>query len=236
MVVEFLAEQIKEKPQLNVMNLTRRFIAPCLSLYPEVSKDSYKLFTNLQLVSTCIWDDKYGEFKHDHLFLLFKRNDLFLQRLKEIRLLDWYRDDYPTGHIIDRNLHMIVVKLPIKNLTKHFLDGQYSKMYRPETAFSIFIKRYTNTNHPLKVWYARSYMVCTKQEDRRIQFEEEINNFTDQIRIRKGKEPFAPGTELRVHEDWEYEIKPESESEIFNYGQQPQFYNSFIQRINSFAI
>ena len=229
MVVQEIAQHVKENPEGIAFNMSRRFLSPSLSLYPEIKGT----FVNLHLIATAVWDDMYGDFETDYFFMLFSRTPVFLERLKKIRLLDWYRDDYPADNISERRLHMVVVKLPVKDSVVNFLNGDFSKMYDPKTAYSIFIERYANTRHNMKLWFSRSYMTCMKQEERRFQFQEEVNEWVNSIGARKGHEPYHPGTELIIPPELEYDVKPDPASEIFNYGEETIYYNSFLQRIQA---
>lgn len=223
-----LVEDIKESPNGLAINKTRAYIVPSLSLYKNVD-----VMGGLHLVAAGVWDDQYGDRRENHLFLLFKRTPEFVARLRKIRLLDWYEDDYIADNILEKRLHVIVVRLPLKGLTKKLLEGRYSEMYEKDTAFNIFIKRYSRTNNDLKLLYANSYMTCTKSEDRRLLFQKEVNQHIEGIGITKGHEPYHEDTAIKIAANSEYDFVPEPHHEIFNYGYDQKPYGSFIERIRA---
>lgn len=121
------------KYQLNklTVNNTSRFLRPCLR---EYGKEFTTLLSKVFKLGYGIADMYNNEQYEKHIFILCnaEKTPVYFQKLIQfLREQDYYEDDYPVGHLLDSNLHMLVISIPEEWFEKFelFRTGKYSKMF-----------------------------------------------------------------------------------------------------------
>lgn len=164
---EIVMGKVSKRPIL--ANKTRKYLLPCLK---EYGRDFTSRLESVFKVAVGIGDVIVSNrgIKHEkHIFILVSSSiarDFFIDFLDWIREQDMYEDDYTFGNIQTSELHMIIIKLPIKfyDAFETFKLGSYSKMYSEKDIEELFNKK------------PQFKKVIVKSKDYKISFVKELNS------------------------------------------------------------
>lgn len=149
----------------------------------------------------------YKELDENHIYLLYKELDE-----DTVAFVHWLsKKEYCVSKIkIDDIYTLLKMKLPIrfKDSIKHFIEGNYSKMYTKEDIDSYFI--------PIEYSYLRDLQNVLNDENNSIKSILKKDSTYERIFLNKVNKKFDTDiTEL--NKESEYEFKPDLKDEILEY-------------------
>jgi hypothetical protein len=118
-------------------NMTWKLLLPCVNAYGE---NFMAFFNGLYKLGVGIHDmllDGSSIIKGDNLFIAFDReiNSVsFWMFLSWVEQQDYFVAEYSIDDVATGQKHMLVLNIPKEHIEdyRHFLKGEYSKMYTPE--------------------------------------------------------------------------------------------------------
>lgn len=167
-----------------ITNKTRQYLLPSLQLH---GKEFLYKYTKLNFFAAGVFNTERQ--------IIDNSITILVKGLNNSSDLDipYLLDEYFFGELLYGKLHALVINLPVPNLSKHFLEGSYSQMYKnPKRIFKANIK------DPFKARLMNQALeVCTKSEKYRLSLEKTLGT-----NIEKGVE---------------LDSIPDYNKEIFNY-------------------
>lgn len=141
-----------------ITNKTRQYLLPSFRQYGKKFIDE---FNQLSFFAAGVYDAE-REIHENTVTILVKG------RKSKINLnLPNLVDEYFFGELLYGKFHALVIRLPVPNLRKNFLEGNFSKMYKqPEKIFKL------NTKDSFKKLLSEQALsVCTKSNKYRTHLE-----------------------------------------------------------------
>ena len=193
------------------MNRTVRYIAPVMKLYGD---ELTQKFNNIKWLAFGINDRNYKEDLKDgdYIFCLcnITNNKHFDEFISYIRKQYFYFDDYI--YSIRKNLHVVVINNPRRDIIPHFLSGKYSQMFSKEDIDRIYLKK-IRVNGVEK--YTDVYSILKK-------FDAYKNIFLDKLYLEFGSSV--------IEGDYEYDLPPLLNEEVFNYDEESPYSEKYYQQ------
>ena len=196
-------------------NRTWLYLYPCLQYHGEELLNRFSQFFKL---AVGVGDAHYKK-GSNVILILFDLNLPFSEKglkdyqtkfeilLRWLRYQSYYSDDYIYNE--EKSQHMIVIKLPdaLEGAYRHFVEGQYSKMYLPIQVEEFFKEEETSDNNIIKrnERYSKAKKVFRREK-------ETLKEFVKQVNIR-----FNTLVGIDKFKNAELDYPPEKSEEIFNY-------------------